>query len=477
MIRRKEAAAKDETPLEEPTIIGAQQTWGPLGEGIPWTIPEERLDQVLSVVSSQFKCMPTGMRCAVGQLVQAAETGQKSVRWFGIDGFEDYLGQYVVSREGKPPASLAKMWLRSPQRANVEGLIVESDPSKADPSFWNLWEGFTVKPKAGDWSLFQDLMRDILCAKDDISYTYLLKWTAWCLQNPTKLPGVAVVLKGKEGAGKGTYGNAMVRLFGSHGLAVHASKHLTGNFNAHRALTCFLFADESFFAGDPAGESVLKASITEDLVTIEPKGMQAYQMRNRLKILMATNDEHAVRASAEARRYFVLQVDESRIDDRSFFARIRAQLDAGGLEAMLHDLLAMDLSGFDVRARPDTKALGHEREHSLKGIEQWALTFLTTGTLCGTDVPLTEVDAGKAPIVLTGDLHASLVDFWKTTGQRGPVPHIVWLGRFMHSLGAKQKTVAQGKLRGKMGYRLCLETARAALVKRTKIVTLFSEET
>lgn len=84
------------------------------------------------------------------------------------------------------------------------------------------------------------------------------------------------------------------------GMHIQHPRHLTGNFNAHLRDCLAMFVDEAFFIGDKAGNSVLKSLITEDQMTLEKKGLDVFSVRNRLKIIMATNEDHAVLAGVPA---------------------------------------------------------------------------------------------------------------------------------------------------------------------------------
>ena len=139
---------------------------------------------------------------------------------------------------------------------------------------------------------------------------WLIGWLAYCVQHPGRQAEVAVVLRGLKGTGKGMVGQMLMRIFRDHSLHITNSKHLVGNFNAHLVDALFLFLDEAFWAGDKQGEGTLKALITERTLMIEPKGVDSFQMPNRLKILMATNNDWVVPASADERRYFVLDVSD-----------------------------------------------------------------------------------------------------------------------------------------------------------------------
>ena len=118
------------------------------------------------------------------------------------------------------------------------------------------------------------------------------------------------MLRGLKGTGKGTLGQILHRLFRHHAMHISNPAHFTGRFNGHLVDVLFLFVDEAFWAGDKAGEGTLKALVTEPTIPIEPKFVNLFQTTNRLKILMASNADWVVPATADERRYFVLDVSD-----------------------------------------------------------------------------------------------------------------------------------------------------------------------
>nr|WP_281414725.1 primase-helicase family protein [Plastoroseomonas arctica] len=243
-------------------------------------------------------------------------------------------------------------------------------------------------------------------------------------------------MKGGEGTGKGTLAKALMRLVGYHGLAVYNSKHLVGNFNAHLRDTILLFADEAFFAGDRAAVGVLKGLITEPWLMLEGKFQNAVQGPNYLHILMASNEDWVVPASLDARRFFVLEVSEARKNDIGYFAAIWQQMDAGGFEAMLHDLLHMDLTTFNVRAVPATEGLERQRKLSLTTTEAWWQDCLERGYVFRSCLGLEAVFAVWHPTVTTHLLFASYLAFAKSRGERRILTRED-LGRFFASMRAE----------------------------------------
>ena len=144
-------------------------------------------------------------------------------------------------------------------------------------------------------------------------------WVAYALQNPGKPAEVALVFKGGRGTGKGVFGRTLKNIFGQHGRHISSATHLAGHFNAHLADCALLFADEAFWPGDKSAEGTLKRLITEPTLFIERKGVDAFELPNALKVVMATNEEWAIPAGIDERRFAVFAVsDESRQRDDYF---------------------------------------------------------------------------------------------------------------------------------------------------------------
>ncbi len=329
--------------------------------------------------------------------------------------------------------SVAKVWLGHRERRQYNE-VVFAPGKEARPGVLNLWNGFNVRPAPGDWSILREHIRTVLCAGDDTHFNYLIGWMARLLQRPGEQGEVAVVVGGEEGAGKGTLARVLIRILGQHGLAISNAKHLIGSFNAHLRDCIFLFADEAFFAGDKAHVGVLKALITEPHLTVEAKYANAVQMPNFVHLMMASNADWMVAAGLQARRFFVLNATSEHRNDHPYFARLWEQMENGGYEAMLHDLLALDLSGFNVRQPPATEALEEQKKLTLPIPEQWWADCLHRG---GVVNPMgLEEFARWEPFASTSRLHASYMEFARARGERHPLSRED-LGRFMRRMGAQ----------------------------------------
>lgn len=141
-----------------------------------------------------------------------------------------YANRRVELSPGKT-ISAATYWLRHPQRRTYNqvlfapGIELEGD--------LNLWQGFAAKPKPGNWSLLRQHIFETICLNNPGEFNYLWALMADSVRNLSEKPGVVLVLRGKEGTGKGVFLRWWKALFGQHGLQISHPRHLTGNFNGH----------------------------------------------------------------------------------------------------------------------------------------------------------------------------------------------------------------------------------------------------
>lgn len=278
---------------------------------------------------------------------------------------------------------LGKFWLDHPDRRQYSGLVFAPGKGSEIEGKLNLWRGFPIKPIRGDWSRMRRHIEEVLAAGNKEHAEYIIKWCAWAVQNPATRAQVALVLKGGKGTGKGVFGTVMVNLFGHHGIHISNVQQLVGNFNGHLRDACFVFCDEAFWGGDKANDGQLKRLITEPTLTIEKKHKDAEACTNMLHVMMASNESYVVPATENERRYAMFNVSDSKSQDPTWFDPIYKELESGGREAMLYDLLNMDLTGFHPRQVPLTDALLEQQEEGLSPIDSWWREILENGCIPG----------------------------------------------------------------------------------------------
>ncbi|WP_160010707.1 primase-helicase family protein [Rhizobium sp. 18055] len=237
------------------------------------------------------------------------------------------------------------LWMKSEARRTFMGVTFAPGLDTGDKL--NLWRGFSVEPLPGTIKeakagcrLLLDHIKDNLCKGNAEYARYLMSWAADMIQDPGKKKGVALVLRGKKGVGKSMFVDALRHILGGHSFKSSQSRHLTGNFNKHMNDKLLIVAEESHWSGDKQAEGVLKDLITSDTITIEAKGVDTIEIPSCCRIAMITNNEWAVPASSDERRYFVLDVGEDRRGDKAYFGALVRQLENGGYEALLSLLMS-----------------------------------------------------------------------------------------------------------------------------------------
>ena len=297
--------------------------------------------------------------------------------------FGDFRNSYMNRSVwvGKRPVTLGQHWLEHRGRRQYEGLVfVPVGPPEIDGRL-NLWRGWGVEPRPGNWSLMQAHLREVLAGGDPECESYILNWAAWAVQNPGKPAEVALVLRGGEGTGKGVFGRALRQIFGQHGVHISSAQHLVGRFNRHFLDCCYLFADEALWPGDHSAEGALKRLLTEPTLHIEPKGIDGMEVPNRLHVFMASNNDWVVPAGRDARRFAVFDVSDAHQKDEAYFAALYGELERGGLAAMLHDLLSRELSGWHPRRIVQTAALADQKARTRHGVDALVERLATDGVL------------------------------------------------------------------------------------------------
>lgn len=382
--------------------------------------------------------------------------------------FEDFMKMYMNDylpplNDKEKPLSKSKAWLAHPKRRQYLGGVVFAPCGNMNADQFNLWRGWGVTPTEGSWDLIRNHIFDVICSGNNELFDYLLGWMALAVQQPDKPGEVAIVLRGGRGTGKGTFAHLFGKIFGQHYVYITNAKHLTGNFNAHLRDAVLLFADEAVFAGDKSHESVLKALITDPHILVEGKHRDAVMAKNVTHLIMASNEIWVVPTGHDERRFCVIDVSEDRKQDTDYFAALYKEIESGGTQAMLHDLLNQDLSDFNVRKAPKTAALMHQKLRSLRGPESWLHNCLQMGMINHSpwyrDQPL---EIRKA------DVYSSYADNHRAYGDYRPVD----VGQFSKTLqtilseGLEKPRFTTAEGQRPYGYRFApLDNARAAFEK------------
>jgi hypothetical protein len=345
-----------------------------------------RLDPMLIEMNRVNSKLIFGDRLVYMHL-NAGENGRKE--WKRLDK-TSFDGVYEHMRKAVPdrtPIPVGKWWREHPNHMRSKGFILDPDmptgPTGIDKPF-NFWLGWGMRPVAGDWSLYRRLVI-ALCDGCIAHADYVLDWCALLIQQPKVLPKVALVFRGPKGTGKSTLGIALMKILGSHAYKVDDIRGMTGNFNIHLKDKVFLLTEEIQWGVDRSSKGVLKSLITDPHKSYEPKRVDSFQGLNYISLMMTSNEAWVIPASIQdERRFAVFDVSSELIDDDGFWTQLYD--DSGSLKhepvaALFAALKERDISNFEPRKVPKTKALTDQAVLSLDFIGRWWHQHLEDGIL------------------------------------------------------------------------------------------------
>lgn len=291
--------------------------------------------------------------------------------------------------------------------SQAPGELVQGD-SSAKVVALNLWEGFTVAPVVGracgcnagrgciqcfvnsgfsldccsagnsragagnklavDIVYWLRHIYECVCREDAAHFIWVLDWLCDVIQRPGgKRPGTALVVHGEQkGTGKEVVIAPLLRLLGGAGLMTSKMDNISGKFNAVMESKVLVFADEATWGRGHEVKSALKSLITGETLVVEPKGIDAYSVRNFVRLYAASNNEQAYPAEEGERRAAIFNISEHRKGqlDEWFYKFVDQDLGV-----LLDELLHWEIKS-NLKLIPNTDSLRvHKEIHMAKKID------------------------------------------------------------------------------------------------------------
>jgi hypothetical protein len=340
----------------------------------------------------------------------------------------DYFkNQFVIGHKdnGDPVRKpLLEAWLESSDRRTFTKIVNKPTPLSARDGEYNLWQGFAVEPDdTKSCQLFLEHIKDNICSGNEEHYNFTMNLLALTVQEPGIPTRIAMVLRGRQGTGKGIFVNAIGALFGRrYYVHLNSADMLTGSFNNHLSGKIIVFADESFFAGDKSHVGALKRLITEPTLLIQPKFVDATMQDNHVHLFIATNEDRSYPVEPDDRRAFMPCVSPT-VRPTAYYKAILEELDNGGREGLLALLQQWPVDRELLEKIPMTAEKRLQARHSMRPAHEWWMTVLYTGVLS------TQRNWPTKPLT-KAEIHEIFLQWCRTAGRNYP-PNIVVFGREM----------------------------------------------
>lgn len=251
-----------------------------------------------------------------------------------------------------------RAWMEHPDRQVVRKTDVGFDPSESEGLACNLWSGWPTAPKQGKCDALLRLLRH-LCKGEQELIDWVTRWLAYPIQHPGAKMQTALVIHGAQGTGKNLFFEAVMQIYGRYGRIVDQAA-VEDKFNDWMSAKLFLIADEVVARSELFHvKNKLKSYITGEWIRINPKGTAARNERNRVNLVFLSNEARPAAIEEDDRRHLVIHIPDRMAPQ--YYLEAAAELEQGGVAALHHYLLQVDLGDFT----PSTKPLDTQDKRDL----------------------------------------------------------------------------------------------------------------
>lgn len=316
-------------------------------------------------------------------------------------------GNYIETQKGRLPT--ASVFLNSLRRSIVDHVGINPGEEKMyenarGQKVANLWTGWAIEPHPDtvddeEVEVFTDYLLNTVCRGDHSEYNWLVMWLADIFQNPASKPGTAVVIVGMEGAGKSVLAEHVLRpiIGDAHFTKSSSVEKIVSKFNKHMAGKILIEGEEVMNTNRKSDADQLKDAITSKKRTVEPKGIDAYEMEDYARYIFVSNAiDNAVSVSATDRRYSFFHASDrhahssrhtTKAQKEAFFRRLYGWLeeDVPGREprprvenlSKLHRwFLQQRVDRDKIRGAIESDAKAATKQSSSRGIDKWLLSII-----------------------------------------------------------------------------------------------------
>lgn len=221
----------------------------------------------------------------------------------------------------------------------------------------------------------------VLCNHEDKVYNYFCKWIGQMLKFPA-IKTVCPTLISEEGAGKGSLLDLLRKIMGKNKVfeTTNPERDVWGNFNAQMT-DCFLVnLNELKKKSTCEFMGIIKGLITDNSLTINPKGVNQYTIDSYHRFLITTNKNDPIPTHARDRRNLIIRSSDELSGKKEYFTKFRELLNNENVIRTCYDYF-VNLPGLDTFHQlplPKTKYQNELRFMNLSPVELFLVNMCET---------------------------------------------------------------------------------------------------
>ena len=325
------------------------------------------------------------------------DRGRKQITSYSIGDFKLLVKPWKFMKPdkkgGTKKADFLTEWLEDEDRRIYKKLDFIPDRNFKSKTICNLFRGFDyddydTRPfKRQDFILerFIELIGKIV-GNEKQALDYVLKYIAHMIQRPCELPSIILLFKSIEGVGKDLMADILGEMLGN-GFKYQDNNmdKVFGSFNPFMEKNLILVCNETKSSQGFMHKESIKAHATNKHTTINIKGKSQYDVKNNSRTMIFTNNINPVDISPTDRRFCVFQAINERSSD-DFVRPLYELMDGSkksrnGLYTLFEYFDTLDISDFNIRDRPITKAYKQMKERNVSAFNEFMYDIIINGTI------------------------------------------------------------------------------------------------
>ena len=199
---------------------------------------------------------------------------------------------------------------------------------------------------------------------------------AYPLQHPGAKMSSAIIMHGPQGTGKSTVWQCLAKIYGDYATVLN-QRGLEDRFNSDWVDSkLFILAEEVVTRAEMWHiKNELKELITGEWIRVNPKNIAAYRQRNQVNGVFLSNENQPLPLDNDDRRHCVIYTPPALSEAE--YDEVFLEIEAGGVAALYHYLLTLDLADFHPKKRPpmtEAKAalIALSSPSELRFMHEWA---------------------------------------------------------------------------------------------------------
>ena len=228
------------------------------------------------------------------------------------------------------------------------------------PCDFNLWSGFGAKRtenKPEGLELMKKFVLETWASGNQEHYNYIMSWFTGLLTNTKGINMVALAMIAKQGTGKGFFLTFMkyilraVNVAEVAGIGPITQKHNTVMQNKRLVVINEMSSTKDEFKSN---FDKIKTYITDPVISIEPKGVNPYQIDNISNFLLFTNHQDAIIVEESDRRYAIFEMADIHRNDTAYFDMLESKCFNQEVANAFYTSL-LDFPAMSIRSIPNTE--------------------------------------------------------------------------------------------------------------------------